>query len=604
MSSTIQSTQLDFINIKNKLKTYLAQQPEFADYNFEASGLSNLLDVLAYNTHFNGLIANFALNESFLTTAQLRSSVVSHAEALGYTPRSRQSAIAYLNIQLNNTTAGRSSNVTLPAYTKFLGSVDGVAYTFQTLVPYTAVDLNGSGVYRFADANGNYNIPVVEGTFKTKTFYVGETTERQLYVIPDQSVYLNSVVVNVYDSPTSASYTTYTSLKTATGITSESTYYDIHESPNGNYEVHFSDGITTGKAPVAGNKIVVTYLASNGATANGARSFAPNNTVTMDNNNYNLSVTTVANSAGGADKESIESIRQNAPVAFASQQRMVTAADYRSRILSTYSAVDDCISWGGQDNLPIDYGKVYLSIKFNAGVNAAAQAAVKNSIVNDLTNNLAIMSIDTVFVDPIYTYIGCRTDFNYNPSLSATSVTIAQSQVLNIIKKYFTDNLNVFNGVFRRSNLLTLIDELSPAILDSKMDVTIQQRFTPSLVNTLNYEFYFPVSIAAPNNTRAVVSSNAFLYNNKTCYIVNNISSTKLQIIDNTGIVVVDNVGEYIPASGKISIIGFKPQAVVGGTELKIEAFPANQGTIKAARNYILEFDPSTSYAVGTVENS
>lgn len=602
MASSIQSTQLDFINIKNKLKTYLAQQPEFTDYNFEASGLSNILDVLAYNTHFNGLIANFALNESFLTTSQLRSSVVSHAEALGYTPRSKTAAIGYVNLQITNTTLGRSSTVTLPAYTTFTGSVDGVAYTFQTTSPYIAAD-NGFGVYRFADASGSFSIPIVEGTYKTKTFYVGETSERQLYIIPDVNMYTQSVVVNVYDTPTSNIFTTYTSLKEASGISSDSTYYDIHESPNGQYEVHFSDGLTTGRAPIAGNKIVITYLSCNGSIANGSRAFTPTSTVSMDSVNFALSVTTVTGSSGGNEKESIESIRSNAPIAFAGQQRMVTALDYKSRIISTYSGIDDCAAWGGETNVPIEYGKVMVSIKFSDGINTENQTNIKNSIVSDLTNNLAMMSIDTKFIDPIYTYIGCKVDFNYNPDLSATSVTITQTQVLSAIEQYFADNLNVFNGVFRRSNVLTIVDELSLAILNSKMDVTIQRRFTPDVANLLNYELYFPVSLSSPNTEYSIITSGNFTYNNKVCSIINKLGSTKLQIIDNASAVIVDNIGEYTPATGKINLVGFQPQNVISSTELKINAIPSNQGTIKSDKNFILVYDPSSSYALGTIEH-
>ena len=601
MASSIQSTQLDFINIKNKLKTYLAQQPEFTDYNFEASGLSNILDVLAYNTHFNGLIANFALNESFLTTSQLRSSVVSHAEALGYTPRSKQSAVAYVNLQIVNTSSGRSSTVTLPAYTQFTGNVDGVSYTFQTIDPHTAVD-NGSGVYRFTNTSGSYNIPLIEGGYKTKTFYVGESTERQLYIIPDANMYTTSIIVNVYDTSTSDIYTTYTPIKNAAGITSESTYYDIHESPNGFFEIHFSDGLTTGRAPTAGNKIVITYLSTNGVDGNGSRTFIPNNNVNMDSTNYSLVVTTVSPSNGGSDKEGIESIRSNAPIAFSGQQRMVTASDYRSRILSSYGGIDDCAAWGGQDNVPIEYGKVFVSINFNEGINTETQTTIKNSIVADLTDNLAMMSIDTVFVDPQYAYVGCKIDFNYNPNLSATSVTVSQTQVLSVVEKYFQDNLDVFNGVFRRSNILTLVDDLSLAILNSKMDVTIQRRFVPDTSALLNYDLYFPVPLSSPNGASSIITSSNFTYNDEVCSIINKMGTTKLQIINNIGEVIVDNIGSYEPAAGKIRLVGFKPQSIIANTELKINGVPSNQGTLRSEKNFILQYDPSTSYAIGTIE--
>src|SRR5210317_34321 len=180
MATNIQSTQLDFDTIKNQLKTYLAQTTEFADYDFEASGLSNVLDVLAYNTHFNGLTANFALNEAFLNTAQLRASVVSHAEALGYTPRSYTSSKANLNISLTIASANRPTTITLPRGTAFTSSVAGVSYTFRTLESYSAQD-DGSGFYEFKTETDSNSIPVYEGIEKTKTFFVGETDETQIY---------------------------------------------------------------------------------------------------------------------------------------------------------------------------------------------------------------------------------------------------------------------------------------------------------------------------------------------------------------------------------------------------------------------------------------
>jgi hypothetical protein len=440
MATNITSTQLDFDNIKNKLKTYFAQQEEFSDYDFEASGLSNLLDVLAYNTHFNGLIANFALNEAFLTTAQLRSSVLSHAESLGYTPRSRTSSIAYLNLQITNRNSGRSPTATLPAATKFTSTVDGVSYTFQTLANYTATD-DGNGVYRFQTSDGSFNIPVVEGISTTKTFYVASSSENQIYIIPDENADTSTLDVKVFNSATSSSFVQYTDLDRAAVVNAQSTYYDIHEAPNGFYELHFSDGVTTGVAPTAGNKIIVTYLSSNGSDSNRASAFTPINTISMDGSSYTLGVTTAIRSAGGSDKESIETIRQNAPIAYAAQQRLVTANDYVGLITNNFAAVTDVSAWGGEDNVPPEYGKVLVSLKFADEIGAAAQQAVKDSIVNNLTNNLSIMSIDTKFVDLITTFIGCVVTFNYNPNLSTTPVNIVETQVVTTIQNYFNDNL-------------------------------------------------------------------------------------------------------------------------------------------------------------------
>ena len=601
MATNITSTQLDFDSIKNKLKTFFAQQSEFEDYNFEAAGLSNLLDVLAYNTHFNGLVANFALNESFLTTAQLRSSVLSHAESLGYTPRSKTSATAYLNLQITNTNSGRSGTATLPANTKFTATVDGISYTFQTLVPYTATD-NGSGVYRFQTGAGSYSIPVIEGVSTTKTFYVGESSERQLYIIPDENLDSSTLDVKVYNSANSSEFTQYTDLDAASSVTSTSTYYDIHEAPNGFFELHFGDGVTTGVAPTAGNKIVVTYLSSNGAAANTAATFSATSTIAMDGASYSLSVSTAVVGTGGAAKEDIETIRQNAPIAFAAQQRLVTANDYEGLIKQNFSSVNDVSAWGGEDNDPPEYGKAFVSLRFADGVSSSAQQVIKDSIVNDLTNNLSIMSIDTKFVDPTTAFVGCSITFNYNPNLSTTPVNLVESQVITLVQNYFTDNLKTFDGIFRRSNLLTAIDDLSPAVLNSKMDVTVRQSFTPALSESRTYNIYLPMEIAAPDSLTAKITTNVFTYSNRLCTIRNQLSSTKLQVVDIDDNVVVDNIGVYYPQFGRINIVGFAPTAISVGSQIQLTTIPANQSTVKPLRNYILDLDPNRTSARGVLD--
>jgi len=603
MATNITSTQLDFQTIKNKLKTYFAQQPEFADYDFEGAGLSNLLDVLAYNTHFNGLIANFALNETFLTTAQLRSSVVAHAETLGYNPQSKTAAVAYVTLQLVNTSVDRSSTVTLPAHTQFSGSVDGLAYNFQTLEPYTATD-NGTGIYQFVTSQGSTSIPIYEGTITTKNFLVGDTSDRQVFVIPNANIDTSTLIVNVYQSSTSSTFATYTNIKNAITVNAESRVYDIHEAPNGFWEIHFSDGFTLGNAPTVGNKIVITYLSTNGELANGATAFQPATTVSMDGQQYALTALTVSPSAGGTDKENIESIRANAPITFASQQRLVTPLDYRGQILSKFSLVEDCIAWGGEDNIPAYYGKVLVSLKFQDNVDSDGIVNTKSNIVNNLTNHLAMMSIDTMFVDPQVLYVGCQTRFNYDTSLSNTPIGVVQSQVLNTITDYFNTTLGGFGSTFRRSNLLTSIDDISPAILNSRMDVVLQRRFTPILANTQSYSIVFPVPLSTANGIDYVVTSNSFTHGGQRVTIANElvVGSTKLQLIDPESNVIVDNIGSFSPETGVINLIGFTPTSISGATDIKINAVPANQSTVQLSQNFIFDLDLSTSFVIGTRE--
>ena len=375
MATTINSTALDFNNIKANLKTYLESKDEFKDYNFEASGLSNLLDVLAYNTHINGLIANFALNESYLPTAQLRSSLVSLSEGIGYVPDTDTASQANVRITFNSTAAGRDTKVALPAYTKFTSTVDDVTYQFQTIVPHTATD-NGNGFYEFLTKDGLNRIPIYEGTLKTKTFLVGEYEDNPVYIIPDTTLDADTVTVKIYSSSTATTFVSYQNIINATSISANSTIYVLKESPNGFFELSFGDGSTFGIAPTAGNRIEVEYLSTKGRVANGAVSFTPVSTFSVGAiSNVTLNTTTWINSVGGKNKESIESIRQNAPYQYATQNRMVTAADYSSLILRNYSTlISDIASWGGQDNAEmVEFGAVYVSILFEDYVSIVLQ---------------------------------------------------------------------------------------------------------------------------------------------------------------------------------------------------------------------------------------
>jgi len=602
--ATIQSSDLDFNTIKNNLKTYFQQQSEFADYNFEASGLSNLLDVLAYNTHLNGLIANLGINESFLQSSQLRSSVVSHAENLGYYPRSKTGSSIDVNISVS-TSDTTTASATLPRNTIFTGSSEQVTYNFQTLEDYTAIN-DGLGNFVFKTSADSISIPIKEGAQRTKTFLVGETTENQVYVIPDENVDTKTFKVEVFDTATSSTSTTYTNVNNAIRIDSSSTVYIVREVPNGYYELIFSDGTILGQAPQAGNKIVVSYLAPSGSAANGISLFA-GSSITINSVDYNVTATTPAgtSSSGGAEKESIDSIKLNAPVGFATQQRMVTAEDYKATILENYSSVlDDVAAWGGNENIPAVFGRVYVSLKFKTGITDATKTTTKNAIITNLTDNLAIMSIDTVYSDPETTFLEIITTFNFDPDQTNLTPDATETLVENTVKNFVETNLNRFDSVFRRSNLLSTIDDLSPAILNSKMEVKMQQRFTPTLNTTADYTIAFPVAIASPDDEIRKITSSSFTFNGVNSLIVNKLDdvSSNLQIIDTTtGEVLVDNAGSYNASKGTVNLSGFNISAFFGDS-IRISAIPANQSTIRPLRSYILSLDESTSAANAVID--
>ena len=657
MATTIKSSALDFNNIKSNLKDYLANKDEFKDYNFEASGLSNILDVLAYNTHLNALIANFALNESYLPTAQLRSSVVSLSEGIGYVPDTDTASQAKVRLTFNTTAAGREQTVSLPAYTQFTSNVDDISYTFQTVESFTATD-DGTGFYEFKTNEGSNRISIFEGTLKTKTFLVGEYEDNPVYIIPDGTLDADTVTIKVYTSATSVDFTTYQNIVNATSISSNSTIYILKESPNGYFELSFGDGETFGIAPQAGNRIEVEYLSVKGKDANNATVFTPVSQFTSGVVTSDINVITYVNSIGGDEKETIESIRKNAPFQYATQNRMVTAEDYSSLILQSYSTlIEDIASWGGEEAVEPEFGAVYIAILFEDDVTAATIASTKQAIRN-LAAQLSIVSFNIRFIDPIETFIEMDTFFQFNPKLTDLTLNAVQGQVNTTISSYFANNTGGFKQAFRRSNVLSLVDESSTSILSSRANIRMQQRFTPtaptliSVINSLlldvdatsnddinkivdlvvsqryndaanfmvlnslsgentttirsklsetkvsiSQQLQYPVAIAAPDDDVYIITSNEFTFQAQTCILRNKLSSNVIQIISVAGnIVIIDNIGNFNPVTGVVTVNYFNPTSISAGlTFIKLAAVPANQSALAPTRNEILNFDADRS---------
>ena len=594
MATNITSTALDFDTIKNSLKTYFAQQPEFSDYNFETSGLSNILDVLAYNTHFNGLTANFATNEAFLNTAQLRSSVVSHAEALGYRPRSRTPSSSSLTLYVNlSGVANRPSSITLNSGWEFNASNESETFKFITDKNYSAVD-DGNGLYSFTDVNGNSNIKVFQGEFKTKTFIVDDTAENQIYVIPDESLDTGKITVNVYDTPTSTKFTSYYFLDTALTVDSTTVFFDIKEAPNGYYEINFGDGKSFGKSPAIGSKVVVRYFSSRGTDANGCSGFKSADSYVLNDVNYPVNIQTQKSSTEGYEKETIESIRKLAPLQFASQKRLVTSADYRSMILSNFPVVKDVAVWGGEDNVPIDYGKVYISLQYQDGTSESVKTETQNNIETNFTNQLSVMSISNKYVTPEETYLEITGNFNYDPSLTNDTGSAIQTSITNFLQEYFTNTLNSFNSSFSRSEVLTEVSDLNRAILSAKMNLKVQQRLNVTVGSPKNYNIYFPVVLIPAEAQDYSIESSMFTYGDDAvrCTVKNKLNSNILQVVSTTGTVIVEDIGSYNYQKGSVNLNGFAPVSISTGTPyITFSSTPLDQSMISPLRNYVLRLD-------------
>lgn len=601
MATTIKSTALDFDTIKNNLKTYFQAQPEFADYNFEGSGLSNILDVLAYNTHYNALVASFALNESFLGTAQLRSSMVSLSEGIGYIPDSRNASQAIINLNITFTGINRPQKITLDTGLIFSSSVENKAYQFQTIEALEAVD-NGSGFYSFTTSAGSPNIPIYEGISRSKKFMVGQYIDAQVYVIPDLNLDLNTCVVKVFESPSSGVFTLYSNLTEAVTLANSSTFYLLKESPNGYFDLSFGNGTALGKIPVPGNMIQVDYLSCSGPDANGATTFTTNITLpSVPVNDYNVDqIITVSNSAGGSYKEDIESIRRNAPYLYAAQNRMVTADDYAALVLRQYSSlITDIAAWGGQDNIKREFGKIFLSILFNTELDEGTIEHTKTGI-KLLADQLSVLSFTLDFAEPEITYLETGISFDFNTTLTDLPLGTMQQLVKNVSIQYFEDNLGKFSQTFRLSNLLTDVDNVSTAVLSSSADIKMQQRVIPILSFDNDFTLRYPVAIKNPDDEFYRVTSSAFVYNTRNVKLKNKLSSNILQIVDDTnGQVLADNVGIY--AGNTIQLTSFAPTAILGGVNyIKISAVPGNSNTITTKNNEVLFHDVDASFAVGT----
>ena len=396
----------------------------------------------------------------------------------------------------------------------------------------------------------------------------------------------------------------------------ESRVYMVRESHNGDYEMIFGDGNVLGVRPETGNVIKVEYIATNGAAANGAKLFTLNEFGETD---YVIDVTTTSNSAGGSDIETLQSIKLNAPLAYSAQNRLVTADDYTGLILSSYGAyVNDVTTWGGNDNVPPQYGKVFVSLNFLDGVDDSSKTMVEDMIKSQLTSNLSIMSIDTEFVEPQYTYLELQTFFNIDPIKNTTTPEALQTQVDELIQSYMSVNLNQFNSVFRRSNLLSDIDSFSTAILNSRMDVKVQQLIDiTQLVADLeaaqaaagipfntyieqDYTLNFPVILSAPDKDEFVVTTTVFKSDGLNVLVKNELGSTRLQLVDLNGVVRIPNIGSYDPAKGEVFLSALRvDKAGYVGEGIKVSATPANQSTISPLRNYIFALDSEASSTKG-----
>ena len=480
-SNKLEVSELDFDNIKSNLKTFLQNQSEFQDYDFEGSGFAVLLDVLAYNTHYLGFNANMLANEMYLDSADIRKNIVSLAKMLGYTPTSPKAPTADINILVNNASG---TSITMAKGTTFTTSVDGTSYQFITNTAHTITP--SSGVYRFS------NIAIYEGTLVNFKYTVDSSDPDQRFIIPSVNADTSTLRVQVQNSISDTTTSTYT---LATGITSldtTSTVFFLQEGEDGKFEVYFGDGVI-GKSLADGNIVILEYVVSNKAEANGASTFTLSGTV---GGFSNVAITTNSSAQGGAEAQTKESIRYNAPLQYSAQDRAVTTSDYETKILQLYPNAQSVSAWGGEDDETPVYGVVKIAIKAASG--STLTNKTKQSIITQL-KRFNVASVRPEIVDPETTSIILTSNIKFDEKATTKTADTLKSEITTSISNYNTDTLQKFDGVFRHSKVTGLIDDVDTSILSNVTSLLIRKTFTPTLSSSTRYDVYFRNGIFNPH---------------------------------------------------------------------------------------------------------
>ena len=496
-SNKLSVSELDFDNIKTNLKTFLQSQSEFQDYDFEGSGFAVLLDLLAYNTHYLGFNANMLANEMYLDSADIRKNIISLAKMLGYTPTSAKAPTASIDILINNASG---ASVTMDKGTTFTTTVDDVSYQFVTNAAHTLTPANG--VYRFS------SIPVYEGTLVTFRYTVNTSDPDQKFIIPSANADTSTLRVQVQNSVSDTTTSTYTLASGITSLDDTSRVYFLQEGDDDKFEVYFGDGVI-GKALDNGNIIIMEYVVTNKTEANGASTFALSGSIDTFSD---VTITTVSNAQGGSEPQSKESIRFNAPLQYSAQDRAVTTSDYETKVLQLYPNAQSVSAWGGEDDETPVYGVVKIAIKAASG--STLTDATKLSIVNQL-KRFNVASVRPEIVDPETTSIILTSNVKYDEKATTKTADTLKSDILTTITNYNTNTLQQFDTVFRHSKITGLIDDTDTSILSNVTSLLVRKTFTPTLSESIRYNIYFRNGIYNPHTghksgTGGVISTSGF----------------------------------------------------------------------------------------------
>jgi hypothetical protein len=495
MTSRLQVTDLDFDTIKTNLRSFLQQQTEFQDYDFEGSSLSVLLDILAYNTHYNAYYLNMVANEAFLDTAILRDSVVSHAKTLGYTPRSFSAPEAKITLTVE-TNSSNTGTLTIPRGFAFESNlIDDVSYNFVTIESTTVSKSNTQFVFE--------NLEIYEGFFVTYVFsYTKNSNPKSIFILPDTNIVTPTIFVTVTDNTGNTASEVYNQITDILDVDASSKVFFLQEGKKGEYQIYFGNDII-GKALVDGATVTVNYLTTTGTVANKANGFVAR--TNLDGlSDFTITVNSVA--SGGALRESVDEIKYSAAAQFSTQNRLITIKDYESYIQQNYPNIDSLSVWGGEDNIPPVYGKVFISLKPKE--NYFISETEKQRIIDDIIKPKSIIAVQTEIIDPEFLYLLLDTTVEYDSKKTTSSEDTLKQNIRNTILSYRDTFLNKFASKIVDSKLETSIDAVDlNAIIGNDLNIRVQKRFEPVLNQLQSYNINFNVPLLRGTITDKLVST-------------------------------------------------------------------------------------------------
>ena len=567
-------SELDFTKIKENLQGFLTSQEDFVGYNFTGSSFDVLLDIMAYNTHYNAYYANMVANEMFLDSASLRNSVVARAKHLGYRPRSAQGSKAVITLTI--TPPDLPSAISIAKNTQFQGDVEGVSYVWCTSNSYS-VNINANGVYTVA------GVDLTQGTPTTFRYTANTGDSDQKFILPNDNTDISTLEVKVQNSSTDTDTVVYTEATDITTVNSISKVYFIDEVEDGKFEVQFGDG-TLGKQLANGNIVIFSSLVCEADATNGAKTFS----IVSDVGGYsNVKIETTSASAGGAVAADIDEIKFNAPKNFDAQNRCVTIHDYVALVKRDYGGAQAVVAWGGEDADPPVYGKVYVAIKPTSG--SILSDSTKKYVEDEILKKRNIVGITPVVVDPDYMYLKVTSTVKYDSGTTTNSASQLKSTVTTAVTAFGDTNLKTFDKSFRYSKLIKEIDESEISIKSNQTSIQLKRLLYPLLGSDEAYTMPFSNQIYHPSNTFwGSVTSNTFSYTDSAntqwsgCRMQDN--NGTIEVYRTSGedrIIVNNNVGTVNYLTGKISLTSFKP-LVIGSettgntTPLEVYITPAS----------------------------